>query len=182
MSTMIRRIEKAEVKHWAQRLSADTLILDTETTGLGSKDQVVSICIIDMVGRVMIDRLVKATVPISAEASEVNHITDQMLENEKNIQELWPDIVSVTAGKDVIIYNRAFDLKMIGQSLVAFGMADNLRARSVECAMLKYAQLIGEPGMYGRYKWQKLPGGGHTALSDCLATMALIKKIAGNAI
>jgi DNA polymerase-3 subunit epsilon len=46
--------------------------------------------------------------------------------------------------------------------------------------MLQYARFIGEwNSYYNSYKWQKLDGGDHTALGDCLATLEVIRVMAG---
>ncbi len=45
--------------------------------------------------------------------------------------------------------------------------------------MQLYSDFVGEWNDYfGSNKWQKLPGGDHTALGDCLATLEVIKYIA----
>ena len=49
-----------------------------------------------------------------------------------------------------------------------------------DCAMLQYAQFVGEWDDYrNKYRWHKLRGGAHTAVGDCQATLARIKEIAG---
>jgi DNA polymerase-3 subunit epsilon len=46
--------------------------------------------------------------------------------------------------------------------------------------MIKHAEWVGEWDDYHRsFRWQKLQGGDHSALGDCLATLEIIKKIAG---
>lgn len=48
-----------------------------------------------------------------------------------------------------------------------------------ECAMKLYATWWGDWSEYhGNYKWQRLPGGDHSALGDCRATLALLRRIA----
>jgi DNA polymerase-3 subunit epsilon len=45
-----------------------------------------------------------------------------------------------------------------------------------------YSQWIGDWNDYhGNYKWQRLPGGDHSALGDCRATLAVLKQMAGEA-
>jgi DNA polymerase-3 subunit epsilon len=52
-------------------------------------------------------------------------------------------------------------------------------SRGWECAMLQYAKFVGEWNpRYNQYKWQKLKGGNHSALGDCLATLTLLRKMA----
>jgi DNA polymerase-3 subunit epsilon len=44
-----------------------------------------------------------------------------------------------------------------------------------------YSQFVGEPGKRGGYKYQKLPGGDHSALGDCRATLKVLKDMARGA-
>ncbi|NJL65352.1 MAG: hypothetical protein HC903_30705 [Methylacidiphilales bacterium] len=88
--------------------------------------------------------------------------------------------------------DRIFDLALIRQSLkarclqIAFPTSDRRGCRifvnggSIHCAMHYYSQYVGEWNDYhGNYKWQKLPGGDHSALGDCHATLKIIKQMAG---
>ncbi len=43
--------------------------------------------------------------------------------------------------------------------------------------MRRYAAYMGEPSKRGGYRFQKLPGGDHTALGDALATLQLIEEM-----
>jgi DNA polymerase III subunit epsilon len=53
---------------------------------------------------------------------------------------------------------------------------------SYECAMLAYSDWIGNWNEYhGNNRWQRLPGGDHTALGDCRATLKVLRKIAAAA-
>lgn len=54
---------------------------------------------------------------------------------------------------------------------------------SWDCAMLPYSAYIGDWDDYLKsYKWQKLPGGDHSAIGDCRSTLAIINKMAGDAL
>lgn len=48
-----------------------------------------------------------------------------------------------------------------------------------ECAMGWYSQHVGEAGKRDGYKKQELPGGDHSALGDCRATIVDLAKIVG---
>ena len=48
-----------------------------------------------------------------------------------------------------------------------------------ECAMHPYSQWVGDWNDYhGSYRWQRLPGGDHTAIGDCHATYAVLQRMA----
>jgi DNA polymerase-3 subunit epsilon len=54
---------------------------------------------------------------------------------------------------------------------------------TVHCAMQWYAQYVGEWHDYwGNYRWQRLPGGDHSALGDARATLSLLKRMAAEVI
>ena len=78
-----------------------------------------------------------------------------------------------------MIYNKAYDLRMIDQSIARFSSYHLLVPRRWDCAMLAYSKNVGEWNEYrGDFKWQKLQGGDHSALGDCRATLEVIKKMA----
>lgn len=166
---------------WArQMLESDALILDTETTGLRNRDEIVQLAIIDMAGHVLLDCLIKPTIPIGRDASAIHGITDSLVAESPSFADVWPSIVDVIQGHTVIIYNADFDTRLLVQSARAHGMALPLVEGVVyTCAMLPYSAYVGDWNDYhGNYKWQRLPGGDHSALGDCRATLAVLKRMA----
>lgn len=166
-------------------------ILDTETTGLNSSDQIVQIGVLSSSNLEGFQTYVKPTVSISAEASKIHGITTEQVENASYFEKVFMDVWKMVGSKDVIIYNAEFDIKLIRQSLkprgyqIAFPTSDRRGCRifinggSIHCAMDYYSQYVGDwNDYYGNYRWQKLPGGDHSALGDCKATLAIIKEMA----
>ncbi len=161
---------------WARRILADetVVILDTETTGLGQEAEIVQIAVIDTAGNVLLDTLVKPQTEIPAEASRIHGITDEMVADAPAFDAVQLGI----EGKTVVTYNANFDARMIRQSLAQYDK-DAPAVKAYECAMETYAAYYGEWNDYfGSYKWQPLRGGDHSAKGDCLATLALIRKMA----
>lgn len=178
---------------WAQELLEEDnfCILDTETTGLGESDQICQIAVIDSRGETVLNELVKPTCPISSGASKVHGLTADKLINAASFDALLTPLLKAVGRRDVVIYNAEYDLRLIRQSLkpwgiqLAFPTSDRRKCRifpnggSIHCAMLWYSQYVGEwNDRHQDYRWQKLPGGDHSALGDCLATLALIQKMA----
>lgn len=155
------------------------VILDTETTGLGTYDEVIQIGVIDPMGSVLLDRLIKPTrnthIPLGA--TLIHRITMPMLENMPRYNEIADMLESVVRGRTIVTYNAEFDRRLLTQSA---GFAGGFVPPGPwECAMLQYSQFVGNWDKYAQaYRWQKLWGGDHTALGDCRATLARIKDMA----
>lgn len=177
------------VIYWSrERLKKrDFVILDTETTGLGDKDEIVQIGIIDCHGNELINSLVKPEKNrrMPKEAQEIHGITMKMLENAPTFYELVPHIRKAVGWRQVVCYNNQFDMRMILQTAHKYKLLERgrqLKLRS-QCAMIGYSQFIGEKAKFKEdYLWQKLPRPDgfekHSALDDCHLTLKLIHDMA----
>lgn len=144
-----------------------TVYLDTETTGLSPAkgDAIVEVAIVDGEGRVLIDTLVNPGRSIPWQASSIHGITDDMVRGAPTLSQLMPCVLEIVQSEQVVIYNARFDAPFFPGRLN--------QARTVECAMLRFAELRG-----GR--WQRLDaaaqhvghrwtGAAHRASADALA-------------
>lgn len=170
------------VQKWAQDILQDgsAIILDTETTGLHG--EAIEIAIIDLSGNTLFNRRVKPVYGMEAAAENVHGISLKSLENEPTFDALYPELVSIVAGRTVLIYNYAFDARILRSQCEHYKLTPiaNLWGDDSNCVMEPYAQWVGDWSDYhGNYRWQRLPGGNHTALGDCLATLDVIKRMAG---
>jgi DNA polymerase-3 subunit epsilon len=155
------------------------VILDTETTGVTSFDEVIQIGVIDPLGTVLLDHLVKPArkKQISSEAMAIHRITMAMLANKPLYSQIAGMLESVVRGRTVITYNAEFDRRLLMQSAEFAG--GFVPPEPWECAMLQYSQFVGDWDTYrNAYRWQKLWGGDHTAVGDCRATLARITEMA----
>lgn len=193
------------MKSWAQKLLSvnDWIILDTETTGLGPEDEIVSIGLLSSTGQILLDSLVRPTISIPPEATTIHGITNAMVADAPGFMEIYPRLVELAADKLVVVYNADYDYRMIRQSIIAsnhFDMRDWNNemmvsqmsvsiGRDWECAMNRYAAHWGDWNNYHRsYRWQKLTAAcaqqgvnierAHRAIGDCQLTLALIKAVA----
>jgi DNA polymerase-3 subunit epsilon len=169
---------------WARELLERDLnswaILDTETTGLGDHAEVVQIGVIDDAGNVLLDNvLVKPVRPIPPDATAIHHITNEMVANAPAFPDALPLLRSALEGKLLVIYNAQYDLRLLAQSARARNIDLQLGIQGFTCAMLEYADWVGDWNDYhGNFRWQKLEGGDHSALGDCRATLDVIKRMA----
>ena len=176
---------RANATTWARFLLArdpdSWIILDTETTGLGPQAEVVQIGVINGRGDVLMDNvLVRPKGRIEPDAVRVHHITEEMVANAPSFLEVLPWLQDIARNKLLVIYNAQYDLRLLAQSAQAHHTMSYLPYGGYDCAMLRYAECVGEWNDYhNSFRWQKLAGGDHSALGDCTATLAVIEKMAG---
>jgi DNA polymerase-3 subunit epsilon len=177
-------IERDRVKAvlWArEQLSHnDWVILDTETTGLYDAE-IVEIAIINNLGEMLLDTLIKPSIPIPAEVTEIHGITDEMVATAPSFPEIYPRIAETLKNKRVIIYNARFDIKILAYCCRLHKLPVLQLSKRSECLMEWAAQWGGDWSYYYEdYKYFPLPGGGHRALEDCLAALDCLKKMAAD--
>lgn len=177
----------AEAARWSRdMIAAGAIILDTETTGLDERAEIVQIAAIDIDGNILIDSLVKPTQlgHDYAGAQAIHGITPDTLQNAPTMVELWPGLLNLLASAPaIVIYNADFDRRLLWQSLVAVGIMlhEPLLEEKIHCAMIHYAGWYGEwSESRGSFRWQRLAGGDHSALGDCRATLDLVKRMAAD--
>jgi DNA polymerase-3 subunit epsilon len=156
--------------------SQDYVILDTETTGLGNCE-IIELSVIDLLGNMLLNVRVNPNGVISDGATAIHGISKEHLMNCPTLPNIWAKFQQIVKGKTLLIYNSDFDLNAIASSLKAWKMKSKFITR-YDCVMMMYSQFIDEPGKYaGSYKWQNLPGGNHTALGDCHATLKVLNRM-----
>ena len=74
------------------------LYLDTETTGLGQRDEIVEIAILDPPGKMVIDTLVRPSKPIPQDAVAIHGITNAMVSVAPTWNSIWPEVATVKNG------------------------------------------------------------------------------------
>lgn len=175
--------DRAQAMKWAraQLAKPGLLILDTETTGLHDTAEIVQIAIITASEQVLLDTLVRPTRPIPRDAERIHHISNSRVESAPTFADLMPRLRELLSGKDVVIYNAVYDTRLMEQSAAACGLSYEVPIFSGEyaCAMEMYAQWVGDWSDYwGNYRYQRLPGGDHSALGDARACLAVLRRMA----
>ncbi|MBT2911843.1 exonuclease domain-containing protein [Vibrio anguillarum] len=171
----------------------NSVIIDTETTGLDSDARICEISIIDALsGDVLYSNLVSPLRSIPDDAQKIHGITDADVQSSPSFDYVWNEIKGLLFDKKVITYNFDFDYRMIAQSLSDFDYPlQNLSSFvSGDCAMNWYAEFWGHPDTVdGGYCWQSLTNAckqqgvdvsdlrAHTALADCEMTRRLIHAV-----
>lgn len=167
------------------------VVLDTETTGLDYRAEIVQIAIVDAAGQPLLDTFVRPTRRIPRDATAIHGITDDMVADAPTIAELEPRIRQALQGNDLLIYNADYDMRLLRQSARAVGLATDWRsmAEGLYCVMLAYAQYRAGPGAPpSAWRWFRLENAArtegievtaaHSALADCLTTLKLSRRLA----
>ena len=171
--------DRTQAISWAKSLfDNDFHILDTETTGLDSTSEAIEIAIIKSDREAVFNSKIKPIKPVPPNATAIHGITNDDLAHAPAFKEIYLPIKQIIESKPLVIYNLYFDRKILRQQC----RLNNLEPIKFDgdCAMIWYSQYYGDWHEYHQsYVWQRLPGGDHSALGDCLATLALLKKMAG---
>lgn len=166
------------------------VVLDTETTGIRNA-QVCQIAVVNAFGKVLIDTLVKPSVPIPPEATSIHGISDRDVAGAPNWFDVAPIVYDAIYARDVIIYNAQYDMEVLRFSDSCWGMFESNwhKHTRTSCAMLQFAAFRGIWNMNrGGYRWHKLSdaaqfmrvasSGEHTALGDAETTRRLVLAMA----
>ena len=157
------------------------MLLDTETTGLGSKSQIVELAITGPSCEVLYNKLMRpSTGRITQEAVAIHHITEEMVSTAPSFKDEWPEIRRIIGDRIVLSWNWSFDERMLKQSAAAHKI--EWPFINGECAMLGYTEY------YQLGKWEKLQDAckrekidfqqDHRALGDVMATLEVIRAVA----
>ncbi len=156
------------------------LYLDTETTGLKYYPitKAVQIAIVDDEGSILLNSLCNPGFPIPPTPTAIHGITDEMVANAPPTEEVMSIAIDICSGHDVVIYNAAYDTRIIPEL--------RWSAQSISCCMLRYSRWKGEINeYYGSYRWHKLVAAAaalnfdwsiyppHSAVGDCFASRAV---------
>lgn len=181
---------RREAAHLARlRLQASPCYLDTETTGLGPRDEIIEVCLLDAEGRVLLESLVRPTRPIPAEAVSLHGITDAMVASAPSWSQVWPELRSALASRSIAVYNAEFDARMIQQAQAIHGVREAPDTSGFFCLMQLYARFRGEWDAARRsFRWHSLEAArrqlgldlpnAHRARDDALLARAVLHRMA----
>lgn len=161
----------------------ETVYLDTETTGVTLKDEIIEIAVIDDEGKHLINSLVRPTRPVHKDAQKLHGLTCRKVAKAPLLKELEDRIVEAVQGKHVVTYNVEFDLRFLT------GRIRNA-IEAASCCMRAYAKYRSEVTEYDAYRWFSLneacaqlgydwEGDCHRAFPDAFACRFVWRKIHG---
>lgn len=170
-------------------LELQPIYLDTETTGTGQTDRIIQIGIVDTHGEPLFQSLVNPGVPIPAESSVVNGITDVMVSAAPAWIDIRSEVEALLKGRVIGIYNAEFDMRLLRQTNKVYGLPMSVEMNQVFCVMKLFAAFYGEWNARNNgFKSQKLEFAGkllqipipnsHDAIDDARLTAALTQAMA----
>lgn len=118
------------------------VVIDTETTGLSARDEIIEIAAVDADGQVLFESLVQ---PRSGRVPAASTRIHGLTFHDVATAPTWPDVVeqltTAVAGHRLFAWNSSFDERMSVQSSRAWGVPHPLPG--FECAMRAYAACRG---------------------------------------
>ena len=152
------------------------IVLDTETTGLFTKDghRIVEI------GCIELDNLVQTKNKfhcylnperkVSEKAFEVHGYTDEFLSKQKKFEQVVDEFLDFIKGKKLIIHNADFDLSHLNNEMMILGK-EKIKNEIVDTLILARNKFPGSSAsldaLCKRYRIDNSKREKHTALIDC---------------
>ncbi|MBX3000022.1 MAG: 3'-5' exonuclease [Caldilineaceae bacterium] len=178
---------QATIEEARRLLAQRPIYLDTETTGLDGRAEIIEIAILDWDGNLLLQSLVKPRFPIPDDVTHIHGITNAHVREAPTWLDLWPQLQSILHGQTVGIYNADFDLRMMAQSHHFARIPWQQDGLSSFCIMQLYARFYGER-RYNGFRWQSLAkaaiqcrlplANSHRAVDDALLARAVLHYVA----
>ncbi|MFA5550323.1 MAG: 3'-5' exonuclease [Trueperaceae bacterium] len=130
-------------QEWLSQLYAEGfVVLDTETTGLGPRAEIIEIAAVDVTGEVLMESKVwPRSGRVPAATTRVHGLTIADLRGAPTWPELLLELEEKLAGRRVLAWNAPFDERMARQSSRLWNLEPRLP--TFECAMRAYARARG---------------------------------------
>lgn len=170
---------KAESRRWARRqLEVGFVVIDFETTGLGYGAEPVQVGIVDHLGAVLVNTLIKPVGEVSEGARAVHGICDEQLIHAPTWGEVYPDVYRAVQGQRVLYYAADdFDRDVFNYACRLYQIP--LPGVRWESAMPHWNAWCGEwHGWFEDWRWQSL-GGSHDAAGDAELVRRIVREMAG---
>ena len=138
-------------------IETNPVIIDTETTGLGSSDEVIEIAAVDIDGNVIVNTLVNTFRSVPAEATRVHGIREEDIKDVPTFDIVWRgQLEEIFKRRTICTYNIEFDIKMIKQSLKIYGIRFPSKIKTA-CIMKMFAEYRGVwDSNRNHFKWFRL--------------------------
>lgn len=187
-----RQVEaRQQAAEWADKLRRGSFVVfDVETTGTDDQAQVIQVAVVASDGQVLMDQLVKPSVPITN--SELHGITDDDVKDAPDFAVIYDDLKDALDGRPALAFNYDFDALKLAQECQRANLDPLLGIPGApeSCVMKMFARFNGEwKASKQDWTWKSLdeavahfkltfPGRPHNAVADCRAALAVIEQMA----
>jgi len=158
------------------------VVLDTETTGLSTGDEVIEIGLLDSEGGVLLEsKVFPRSGHVPAAATRVHGYTIDDLRGAPSWPEVMIELERHLEGRRVFAWNAPFDERMVAQSTRRWRLTSAVGG--FECAMRTYSAVRGVRGSLRLERAAQiegvLVGGGqsHTSVDDARLTLAVMRRL-----
>lgn len=158
------------------------VVLDTETTGLGPRAEIIEIAALDATGEVLLESKVwPRSGRVPAASSRIHGFSIGDLKGAPTWPELLLELERKLDGRRVLAWNAPFDERMAQQSSRLWSLAPQLPA--FECAMRAYARTRGVGSMSMRLERAAqvervlTAPQTHRSLGDAQLVLAVLKRL-----
>lgn len=158
------------------------VVLDTETTGLGSDARIIELAAVKVIGGEIVDKrsqLIDPGVWISSYITQLTGISNAMVRGKAGIAEVLPRFLQFVGELPIVGHNVSFDLGMLVQEGLRIQTPVRLRI-AADTLFLSRRLLPGLPGhrlqdMVEHFHITAKPA--HRALADVYATQELYTRL-----
>ena len=168
----------------------DVLILDTETTGLGNRAEVIEVAVLDTTGAVRFEALTMPEGRIERDATAVHGLTRRALRaaGARRWPEVHNELAAVLRGAAVVLaWNADFDARLLAQTADRHGLT--LPGAPWRDLLADYRAHHGEAPTKGRHSLKRaggregahVDGPAHRAAGDCRRVLAVMRAVTGEA-
>jgi DNA polymerase III subunit epsilon len=164
-------------------LLSDLAVIDTETTGIGRRDEVIEVGVIDGGGRTLFESLIRPRSGfVPAAASAVHGLSMRDLRDAPSFADVAAELSAVLGPRRVIAWNAPFDQRLLAQSAEVWGVPAGWGA--FECAMRAYARATTGGGRGVRLAQAAAATGvlsaaqSHRSVDDCQLTLRVLLRTA----
>ncbi|HET9026266.1 MAG TPA: 3'-5' exonuclease [Trueperaceae bacterium] len=157
------------------------VVLDTETTGLTTRDEVIEIGVLDSSGEVLLEsKVYPRSGHVPAAATRIHGYTLADLRGAPT----WPDVSAelegLLGGRRVFAWNAPFDERMLAQTSRQWRLRSELTG--FECAMRAYSAVRSVSGSLRLQRAALIEGvlvgeQSHTSLDDARLTLAVMRRL-----
>lgn len=174
--------EMAKAKTWAHHLMQrdDWLVIDVETTGLGTQAEIVEVALVGGGGKPLLDVMVRPRMPPDPEATRVHGLSDETLRQASPFEEVYSSLIDLLTGRTAVAFNAAFDAYALNNTCHMTGLPPI--GCTWECAMERYEQWRGFHASLAtacEIESIVVDAGRHRALPDAQLVWRLIRRMAG---